>query len=65
MLSHLLDEILGSWPLHDKDFLGSPIDVHWDNVVWLGDLSELTVDECFIEVENERFPAFHMLRLGT
>ena len=64
VLGHLLDEVFCAWAFHHKDLLCSSIDIDWDNVVWLWDLSELTVHECLVKVQNERFPSPNVLRLG-
>ena len=63
MLRHLLDEIFGTWAFHYKDFLRPSIDVYWNNVVRLRNLSELTVHEGFVKVKHKSLAAFDMIGL--
>ena len=64
VLRHFLHEVLCAWSFHDVDVGGAAIDVDRDGVVRIAHVGELTVDQRFIEVEDEGLAATDVLWLG-
>ena len=63
VLGHLLQEVLGSRPLHDIDVGNVAFDVDGDRVVRVPHLVELTVHECLVQVQHQGLSAARMFRL--
>lgn len=59
---HFLEEVLDAGPLLDEDIADRAFDVDRDDKVRILDLIELTVDQSFIQIQNQRLHTFAPFR---
>jgi len=59
-----LEEVLGARPLEDKDVADLAFNVHWNDVVWLPHLLELTMHQGLIQIQDQSLLSFNPRLLG-
>ena len=60
---HYFQKVVDTWPFLHINATHIAFNIYWNNIVWIFNLIELTVYQCFIQIQYQRFKTSRFFRL--